>query len=64
MATLYVCLQKHFNPWNTPDVMALILTLKAKIPDDDQLTVIPLGGAKQGYYKVILGEAAPQAPLT
>ena len=61
MPSYYVSLQKHYNPWNTPDVLALIHTLKAKFPTDDMLTVIPMGGAMRGFYEVILTETPDEA---
>ena len=56
MPTYYVSLQKHFTPFNTPEVTALVHTLKARFPTDDQLTVIPMYGANNGFFKIIVSD--------
>ena len=54
MFVYYVSLTKHFTPYNIPSVPVLIQTLRTKFENDDFLTVIPLGGAHQGVYKVMI----------
>ena len=64
MHTFFISLVKHFTPWNIPTPAVLINTLRAKFPNDDLLTVIPLRGAEQGHYKVIVTDPIPVADLT
>ena len=59
MSTYYLSLVRHFTPWSIPAVVTLVAALRTQFPTDDQLTVIPLGGAKKGIYKIVLGSDPP-----
>ena len=63
MHSYYVSLIRHFTPWNIPTPAVLINTLRAKFPTDDFLTVVPMRGAEQGNYKVVVSEPIPEVDL-
>ena len=64
MPTYYVSLQKHFTPFNNPELPALLHTLRSRFPTDDQLTVIPMYGANVGYFKILVTATPPDGGLT
>ena len=64
MPTYFVSLQKHFTPFNNPELPALLHTLRARFTNDDQLTVIPMHGANLGYFKIIVSKPPPEGGLT
>ena len=59
MHVYYISLQKHFTPFNNPELPVLLHTLRTRFPEDDQLTVIPLSGANSGYFKIIVSDPPP-----
>ena len=63
MFSYYLSLVHDFTPWTIPSVATMVQTLRTKFIDDDRLTVIPLGGASQGIYKIRLSVGPPPEAL-
>ena len=56
MPTYLLHLRNHFTPWGMPSVPEVLISIKARFPNDPGLTVIPGRNAELGTYRIRLEE--------